>query len=533
MVHINADGERSPSPAVEKSSAASVSSADGEASEASEASAASRESESSAPDVAEFLLALSQSAPSPGKSGSSKDTSKAAAKNGEVSKSSRSARKPVVVHPLPKVLKQTRIAPLVFANKLSNQMDDTSLEEFFPDQFDTEFTGYEPSDFDIICGRGRGNFSHTGNQKLLDIIRERQDDYLKSNKRGKGALGKQILIEILLNGGRFVKLIDKKRQVWRVLPYKDVNTKIMHCIRDQINFQRKQGVSRENSMDFDMEVDDSRSRKTALDDAEGMLPPAKRQKGEKKLSRYLKNKYQHETGKSSPETDLSLGVSRAEPSNAENPSFSSKERSARMLAASLLLGKKPGAMEDPPVREPAGASAAPADENAGKRQGMGLPRFFSDTAAAKDQQEAMKMLGQLSDTDQLLSSHPTLRPSYQDMVSEKMAADIAAAQRAQRRNFEAHARALNFPLFQQLGAPTSALDLNQRLLLAARFGSPGFGNSFSDHYGRVPTTDSIVEEHIRQFELQQGNLRNHISALLGRAPAPGRATEGASAARAD
>jgi hypothetical protein len=223
---INMNVER-PSPEIEKPSVASASTAEEVV------------RDSSAPVVAEFLLALAQSAPSPVKKTISNSGPKMPVGDGCGSKGARWARKPFVVHPLPEALTQTRIPPLVFANNLTRDMDDTSLEDYFPDQFDTEFAGYQPSDFDIICGRGRGNFSHTGNQKLLDIIRERQDDYLKSNKRGKGALGKQILIEILMNGGRFVKLLDKKTQIWRVLPYKDVNTKIMHCIRDQINYKKR------------------------------------------------------------------------------------------------------------------------------------------------------------------------------------------------------------------------------------------------------------------------------------------------------
>lgn len=521
MACLKLNAERS-SPEIEKPLASAATSSDGE------------DSDSSAPVVAEFLLALSQSAPSPKKGASSNNASKKTAKDGYVSKGARSARKPFVAHPLPKALKQTRIAPLVFANNLSNEMDDTPLENYFPEQFDTEFAGYEPSDFDIICGRGRGNFSHTGNQKLLDIIRERQEDYLKSNKRGKGALGKQILIEILMNGGRFVKLIDKKRQIWRVLPYKDVNTKIMHCIRDQINFQRKQGLPTEKSMSLiNMDIKDPRSKKASLNDrgATAVLPAAKRQKGGKKLSKYLKMKYQEEEGNSSAGAGASLeGVSRAGPEdvsssmgmqlNASAKGENSKISSTRMLAASLLLGENHPARMD--------VSLAPSNERSAMSNVNGIPLSYAETVAAKDKHEAMKMLGQFADADHLLASS-SMRPRIQDIVAEKFAAGIAVQRAAflNEQSFAAHARALNYPLLQQFGGPNASLELNQSLLLArAGVGASGFGSSFSDRLRRAsstmpPTADAIVADHIRHFHSFQpggGVLMNHISSLLGNVP---------------
>jgi hypothetical protein len=516
-----------PSPEIEEPSVASASTAEEVV------------RDSSAPVVAEFLLALAQSAPSPSKNAASNDGSKMPVEDGYGSKGARSAsaRKPFVVHPLPEALTQTRIPPLVFANNLTRDMDDTSLEDYFPDQFDTEFAGYQPSDFDIICGRGRGNFSHTGNQKLLDIIRERQDDYLRSNKRGKGALGKQILIEILMNGGRFVKLIDKKTQVWTVLPYKDVNTKIMHCIRDQINFQRKQGLQKEK--------DEPRSKKARLYDRidTARLPPAKRLKGAKKLSNYLKFKYQNDEDTDPPLVEAAgtllsrEGVARAGPEDARGSStlmrlpakvngingsakLSASEASARMLAA--LQGRNQPLRMDVPVASHLAASG----ETSGKSKRVVFPSSFSDTITAKDQQEAMKLFGQFSDADERSSAN-AIRPSYQDILAEKAAADLAA-QRAvllNEHSIAARARALNFPLLQQLTTPSSALDLNRRILLArAGIGASGFGTPLSNQLRRRPasgiplTTDSIVADHIRHYAYQQEGLMNRLSSLLGNVP---------------
>jgi hypothetical protein len=547
--------EERPSPEIEKRSVASVSTAE------------EVDQDSSAPVVAEFLLALAQSAPSPAtsKQSTSNGEPKMPVADGDGSKGAQSARKPFVVHPLPEALTQTRIPPLVFANNLTRDMDDTSLEDYFPDQFDTEFAGYQPSDFDIICGRGRGNFSHTGNQKLLDIIRERQDDYLRSNKRGKGALGKQILIEILMNGGRFVKLIDKKTQVWSVLPYKDVNTKIMHCIRDQINFQRKQGLQKEKpTASMNTATDEPRSKKARLDVGidTASLPPAKRLKGAKKLSNYLKFKYQNDDDTDHPLVEAAAtlsreGVARAGPEDAPGAStlmrlssqvngingsakVSASEASARMRAASLLQGRnQPLRME-----APAAPHQAPSGETAGNSQRGVLPGSFSGTFTANDQQEAMKLLGQFSDADERSSAN-AIHPSLQDL----------AAQRAlllSEHSMAARARGLNFPLLQQLGTPASQLDLNRRIMLAragvgasgfgtqssgfgatssgfaapsSGFGtsSSGFGTPFSQSLrrpasGLPPTTDAIVADHIRQYAFQQDSLMNRLSSLLGNVP---------------
>lgn len=55
--------------------------------------------------------------------------------------------------------------------------------------------GYEPTEWDVICGRGKGSYSHLGNSKLRSIIQNLAEDYSAcgEEKQAKGEIVKQVL----------------------------------------------------------------------------------------------------------------------------------------------------------------------------------------------------------------------------------------------------------------------------------------------------------------------------------------------------
>lgn len=496
--------------------------------------------ETSAPVVAEFLLALSQSKPTQNESKkASAALESAPAKavkplnHGQLSVVSSAA------HPVPEALTQTRIPPLLFADNLS-RLDDISFEHYFPDQFNVEMAGYIPSDHDVICGRGRGNFSHTGNQKLLDIIRERQDDYLRSNKRGKGALGKQILMEILMNGGRFIKLKDRDRNVWKVLNYKDVNTKIMHCIRDQINFQRKVGSKYSD--------DEEKVGKASYDERFGGadLPPTKKAKSSKKLSNYLKNKYQ-EDDKASNSKSAMLGSNMSSHAVSRAPEAVASDSASSLSSghAAFLKQKENSADHEDKATGTPKLDGLPLSK-AAKAQLAEMQRLGSgDNKTALEAAEALKAAELQAFRRSILGGSSGLSPGFHDLITEQAIADITAQRMAMLSDpgLALQAGALGYPFLSHLSA-ASALDLNQSLLLA-RAGLPSASFGLSEHFRRASAgmpqgTDALVQEHIRNYAMQHGGLMGGLSLLgpLGgrkqmMSPSTGAADNAASSAKAE
>jgi len=452
-----------------------------------------------APAVAEFLLALAHSHPDGSESPSGTPAPTATVTTNMTKKLggkivNRPSGAPVRARPLPEYLTLTRIPPLLFAEKLLRH-ENVPLEHYFPDQFDVEIANYQPSEHDIICGRGRGNFSHIGNQKLLDIIRERQEDYLKSNKRGKGALGKQILIEILMNGGRFIKLKDKDQQVWRVLSHKDVNTKIMHCIRDQINFQRKQTLAPGGDDD---------SRKNPLEIAS--YPPAKRMKaGAKKLSSYLKMKY-HDGDDQDPKSDKPVPIS-------------SKEEVERSLAQAspfaadlqALQGARLGAGE----RSLAEAMLArsQAEHAEGKNAELSAARL--EASRLEEGDEVANLLAQ----KRAFAMGAGMQPGLHSLIAKKEA-ELAALRAAMIGDSGMGGMMPYSALMPQFGP--SALDRHSMILARAELAAAGLRDPLADRLrlANMMNQDALMADHLRQqAALQGGSMSSHpLAALFGGLP---------------
>ncbi|CAJ1952242.1 unnamed protein product [Cylindrotheca closterium] len=464
-----------------------------------------------APAVAEFLLALAHSHPDGSDSPSSNARKASTAPKTTVSTPptatvttnmtkklggkivNRPNGAPVRARPLPEYLTLTRIPPLLFAEKLLRH-ENVPLEHYFPDQFDVEVANYQPSDHDIICGRGRGNFSHIGNQKLLDIIRERQDDYLKSNKRGKGALGKQILLEILMNGGRFIKLKDKDQQVWRVLSHKDVNTKIMHCIRDQINFQRKQTLAPAAG------DEETKGTKNTLDASS--FPPAKRMKsGAKKLSSYLKMKYND--GDDQEGGDKSVPITPKEKADRALSQASSFAADLQGLQAPRVGAADRSLAEAMLARSQAEKAETKSSELAGAR--MDASRF----------EEGDDMASLLAHQKHAFSMGSGMQPGLHNLIAKKEA-ELAALRAAMMGDSGMGGMMSYSSLMPQLGP--SALDRHNMILARAELAAHGLRDPLADRLrlANMMNQDAMMADHLRQVAMQRGGMAGHpLASLFG------------------
>jgi hypothetical protein len=105
-----------------------------------------------------------------------------------------------------------------------------------------------PGFSDVVCGRGRGHFSHPGNRRMLSIIHENRARYKIATKVGKGTIAREIMAEIKRNGGHFLKRKEGDSSIWEEVEYKEALKKVCHGIRDSLcNYEAKH--TREKSKD--------------------------------------------------------------------------------------------------------------------------------------------------------------------------------------------------------------------------------------------------------------------------------------------
>jgi len=98
---------------------------------------------------------------------------------------------------------------------------------------------FEPSNNDVLCGRGNVYSNHYGNQFFGKVIRENITVYKEAKSRpDKIKVVDGILGKIRDNGARFTK-VDTQTERWYELNDVQAHQKIGHAIRDTIRLLRK------------------------------------------------------------------------------------------------------------------------------------------------------------------------------------------------------------------------------------------------------------------------------------------------------
>jgi len=95
---------------------------------------------------------------------------------------------------------------------------------------------YEPSEYDVVCGRGKGNYSQPGNKRLHVIVQE----YLQTYSEAKTKLDKTLVLDVIVdrvreqNNGttRFVKFDSKIG--WVEISCEQAREKVGHVIRQAL-----------------------------------------------------------------------------------------------------------------------------------------------------------------------------------------------------------------------------------------------------------------------------------------------------------
>ena len=104
-----------------------------------------------------------------------------------------------------------------------------------------------PGSMDVLCGRGRGYFEHSGNRRMLSIIARFKSEYQTASKVEKSTIAQRVL-EIVLSPQDGVKPRFLKRApsnssgrkstnadngAWYELCEKEVYKKVAHTLREQ------------------------------------------------------------------------------------------------------------------------------------------------------------------------------------------------------------------------------------------------------------------------------------------------------------
>lgn len=97
--------------------------------------------------------------------------------------------------------------------------------DYFPE-------GYEPNSKDILCGRGKGNLKHEGNQYFMKIIRGNLKRYTEAPKRIDKSLVVSLIVSSLRDEGYNFVRKDTKANRWFHLTEPQVHEKTGHAIRD-------------------------------------------------------------------------------------------------------------------------------------------------------------------------------------------------------------------------------------------------------------------------------------------------------------
>jgi hypothetical protein len=104
-----------------------------------------------------------------------------------------------------------------------------------------------PRELDVLCGRGRGHFGHTGNRRMLGIIHQNKARYKAGTKLEKGQIAREIMAEVQSNGARFLRRKEEDNTLWELCDYSEALNKVCHGIRDSLcnhELKRKKRVKK-------------------------------------------------------------------------------------------------------------------------------------------------------------------------------------------------------------------------------------------------------------------------------------------------
>lgn len=123
----------------------------------------------------------------------------------------------------------------------------------------------EPSETDVLCGRGNIYSSRPGNIKFQQIICDNIGKYSAAQGRPEKVDVVDDVLKQIFDSGTRIKKLDAKRNLWYELSHSDAHQKVGHCLRDTIRTQRrKQKKNANNNNDDAANNNSSRKNKSSV-----------------------------------------------------------------------------------------------------------------------------------------------------------------------------------------------------------------------------------------------------------------------------
>jgi hypothetical protein len=107
----------------------------------------------------------------------------------------------------------------------------------------------QPGQFDILCGRCKDAFNHSGNRRFRAILRKSLPQYETLHSRTKISALISDITSVLMNelGVRFLKQ-QQQDKVWIELDEKEARKKVGHALRDMSAAQKETSANKNCSL---------------------------------------------------------------------------------------------------------------------------------------------------------------------------------------------------------------------------------------------------------------------------------------------
>eukprot|EP00565_Helicotheca_tamesis_P000665 CAMPEP_0185731228 /NCGR_PEP_ID=MMETSP1171-20130828/12292_1 /TAXON_ID=374046 /ORGANISM="Helicotheca tamensis, Strain CCMP826" /LENGTH=173 /DNA_ID=CAMNT_0028400451 /DNA_START=89 /DNA_END=610 /DNA_ORIENTATION=+ len=110
---------------------------------------------------------------------------------------------------------------------------------------------YEPAEFDVVFGRGRRCFEHSGNRRLHEIIETHLDEYTTASRKSKKTSIANFIVKRVYEKGIFVKQHPETGK-WFEVGWSKAKEKVGHAIRETVANQHRES----RNVSFSREDDD-------------------------------------------------------------------------------------------------------------------------------------------------------------------------------------------------------------------------------------------------------------------------------------
>ena len=100
-----------------------------------------------------------------------------------------------------------------------------------------------PTDHDVLLGRGKPFQNHPGNRKMLGLVDQYRERYQRAERKEKHDIVEEVMELISSNGGRFLRHVDYENQ-WVEVSHPISYRKVGHAFRSKA---RKTGGSKKNA----------------------------------------------------------------------------------------------------------------------------------------------------------------------------------------------------------------------------------------------------------------------------------------------